>query len=129
MTEPLPTPQVNDASPIVKGADEARVLLKKHGITQAVVDKLKESHRRIYVLHDAPIIFKPATADQWDRVTQKTDKERARALRDLASFLVLYPDEAKYAELLDEYPLLYATICDASASIASNKAVTEAVKL
>jgi hypothetical protein len=129
MTDPLPTPQVPEASPVVNGSDECRALLAKHKIPQAAVDKLKESYKRLYLMHDAPIIFKPASGDQWDRVTQKPDKERARAMRDLASFLVVYPAPEKYADLLEEFPLLYATICDASASIASNKAVTEAVKL
>jgi hypothetical protein len=118
-------------SPNDDNAHEIRVLLAKHGIAADDVEKARSAARgrAIYLLVDAPVIFKTATGDQFDRAFGKPEKERPKALRELASFLVVHPEPESYKRLGEELPLLYVTIVDAASSVASGKATTEAKKL
>lgn len=108
---------------------EIEVLLEKHGITRARVEELKSKHRKLYMLIDQPIIIIPMNGDQFDRVGQKPEKERVRALIELAKFLVVHPEPAAYLAMAKETPLLWSTITDVAFDLAKGKSVLEAKKL
>lgn len=108
---------------------ELRVILASHKIPTATVDELREKFSDIYVLVDLPVVFKPARGEQIERVFQKAEKERPRALRELASFLVVHPEPEAWLRLLERYPLAWSTVVEAAFAIASGKATTEAKKL
>lgn len=108
---------------------EVEVLLAKHGIARERVEELKEKFPRLYLLVDAPVIFKPMTSAQFQRFAGKPEKERARAAMELASFLVVHPAAEQYKAMAEEFPLLFGTIIDAATDIARNKPTAEAKKL
>ena len=130
----MPDPQPStDARPVsnedADRAHELEVLRVKHKIPAETIDQLKAKYPSIWMLVDAPIIFKEMSGDQFERVMAQPDKQRIPALKQLASFIVVYPPPAEYEKLVQRWPLIYTTITEAAVSIASNKYTGEAKKL
>lgn len=136
MAEEETTTNAN-AVPVSTGDDhELRVLLAKHRIAPEKVAELRDAHRApLYVLIDKPIIFRAMSNAQFERVGQKSEKERMKASRELVRSLVVHPSPEDFEKILyteahpDYAPLVWSTVLDAAIDIARGKPTAEAKKL
>lgn len=95
----------------VDDESDAERLCVKHGITKDIVDRLRVSHTRLWVLDSLPIVFRAATKVEWSRFSQKAEsKDKLGAIEELACAVVVYPDRAGREALFDQYPLIPARI-------------------
>lgn len=108
---------------------EIELLLRKHKIPREVVEALRAKHPRMYILRDQPIIFQSLKDGQFERVLSAREKDRPIELKNLASFLVVYPDADAYLRLVQEYTMVWDTIVEAALAFAKGKQSDDAKKL
>lgn len=114
------------STPLDGDEDQARVvdaLLERHGIPADKVQALLAKYSDLWVLDDAPVIFKKPTRGQFKMFGEKGQREKGKmdAVEEFARSVVVFPDASALNALLDEYPGLMATISADAASVAMKR--------
>lgn len=113
------------------GRSVVEALLRRHGIPLELAAELKDKHEDVWILNDAPVVFrrpKRAYVKMFGDKMRK-DKGNMDAMEEFARHCIVHPEGPALDALLDKAWGITATVAAEAFGVAQGKDVDEGKKL